>query len=96
MKYIETLREGERVGDIYLCKFKQSAELKHCILAHHGELEYGSAKKPALPEAMALYFADNADAKMETFKEALNASGGSSEWLGYNRFFETNIRKSGF
>ena len=37
-----------------------------------------------------------ADAKMETFKEALNASGGSSEWLGYNRFFETNIRKSGF
>ena len=36
---------------------------------------------------MALYFADNADAKMETFKEALNASGGSSEWLGYNRFF---------
>lgn len=45
---------------------------------------------------MALYFADNADAKMETFKEALNASGGSSEWLGYNRFFETNIRKSGF
>lgn len=71
-------------------------QLKHCILAHHGELEYGSAKKPALPEAMALYFADNADAKMETFKEALNASGGSSEWLGYNRFFETNIRKSGF
>ena len=75
---------------------KLATELKHCILAHHGELEYGSAKKPALPEAMALYFADNADAKMETFKEALNASGGSSEWLGYNRFFETNIRKSGF
>lgn len=23
-------------------------ELKHCILAHHGELEYGSPKKPAL------------------------------------------------
>ena len=25
-----------------------AAELKHCILAHHGELEYGSPKKPAL------------------------------------------------
>ena len=42
-------------------------ELKHCILAHHGELEYGSPKKPALMEAVALNFADNTDAKLETF-----------------------------
>ena len=46
-------------------------ELKHCILAHHGELEYGSPKKPALVEAMALSFADNVDAKMETMREIL-------------------------
>ena len=47
------------------------AELKHCILAHHGEYEYGSPKKPALIEAAALNLADNADAKLETFSEAL-------------------------
>ena len=29
MKYIETLREGEKVGDIYLCKFRQSALTKN-------------------------------------------------------------------
>ena len=45
---------------------KLESELIHCILAHHGELEYGSPKKPALIEAMALNLADNADAKMET------------------------------
>ena len=28
-------------------------ELIHCILSHHGELEYGSPKKPALVEAVA-------------------------------------------
>mgnify|MGYP002508395349 FL=1 len=39
-------------------------ELKHCILAHHGELEYGSPKKPALIEAVALSFADNFDASV--------------------------------
>ena len=67
------------------------AELKHCILAHHGEYEYGSPKKPAIIEAAALNLADNADAKMETFSEALqNASG--TGWLGYNRLFESNIR----
>ena len=38
-----------------------ASELKHCILAHHGEYEYGSPKKPALMEAMALNLADNAD-----------------------------------
>ena len=62
-------------------------QLKHCILAHHGELEYGSPKKPAM--------ADNADAKMETLTELFDAAPAGNEWLGYNRFFESNIRRTG-
>lgn len=73
---------------------KLASELMHCILAHHGELEYGSPKKPALMEALALNLADNTDAKMQTFKEALKGSGTTNDWLGYNRFFESNIRKT--
>ena len=34
---------------------KLAKELLHCILAHHGELEYGSPKKPATVEALALH-----------------------------------------
>ena len=68
-------------------------ELKHCILAHHGELEFGSPKKPALIEALALSFADNIDAKMETFTELLESTT-ERGWLGYNRFFESNVRMS--
>ena len=75
---------------------KLANELKHCIISHHGELEYGSPKKPALPEAFALNFADCADAKMETlteiFKDSKNMK--DKEWTGYNRLFETNLRKS--
>lgn len=73
---------------------KLKTELKHCILAHHGELEYGSPKKPALLEAMALNLADNADAKMETMVEVLQGAGNNQGWLGYNRLLETNIRKT--
>lgn len=73
---------------------KLEAELVHCILAHHGELEYGSPKKPALLEAMALNFADNTDAKMETMLEALNGAGDNKGWLGFNRFLDSNIRKT--
>ena len=29
MKFIETFREGDRIGDIYLCKYKQSAVAKN-------------------------------------------------------------------
>ena len=70
-------------------------ELKHCILAHHGELEYGSPKKPALAEAVALSFADNIDAKMETVTEMFhNVPENNMEWQGYNRLMESNFRRT--
>ena len=66
-------------------------ELRHCILAHHGKLEFGSPKTPALIEAMALNYADDTDAKMETFTEILEA-GTEKGWLGYCRLLERNLR----
>lgn len=91
---------SEMVGDIIktIPDFPKvmANELKHCILAHHGELEYGSPKKPALIEALALNFADNTDAKLETMKEILNSNSqvGTDQWLGYNRLLESNVRKT--
>lgn len=74
---------------------KLENELIHCILAHHGELEYGSPKKPALIEALALNLADNADAKLETMTEILKGAGDNMGWLGFNRFMESNVRRTG-
>ena len=73
---------------------KLENELIHCILAHHGELEYGSPKKPALIEAMALNLADNADAKLETMTEILKGAGDNMGWLGFNRFVDSNVRRT--
>ena len=70
------------------------SELVHCILSHHGELEYGSPKKPAMAEAVALNLADNADAKLETMREIMGAAKGNDQWLGYNKLFESNIRRT--
>ena len=91
---IGTEMVGERIRAIDGFPDRLAAELKHCILAHHGELEYGSPKKPAILEAMALNFADNADAKLETMIEALNSAGDNKGWLGYNRLLESNIRRT--
>lgn len=86
---------GEAIREIEGFPQVLKNELKHCILAHHGELEFGSPKKPALVEALALSFADNLDAKMETFRELLcNVQDNNLEWQGFNRLLESNIRKT--
>lgn len=73
-----------------------ASELKHCILAHHGEYEFGSPKKPAIMEAVALNFADNTDAKLQTFTEILDGNtAAQGEWMGFNRLFDSNLRKTG-
>ena len=72
---------------------KLAHELKHCIVAHHGELEYGSPKKPALAEAVALNMADSTDAKLQTLTELFKGKTGT-DWLGYNRLFESSLRRA--
>ncbi|MBP5384001.1 MAG: HD domain-containing protein [Lachnospiraceae bacterium] len=84
---------SEKIAGIPGFPAKLAGELKHCILAHHGEYEFGSPKKPALIEAVALHFADNTDAKLETMTELL-ASAPGNDWLGYNRMLESNVRRT--
>lgn len=81
---------GEKIRAIPEFPKVLANELKHCILAHHGELEFGSPKKPAIIEAVALTFADNTDAKMQTFTELMENTT-ETGWLGYNRLFESNV-----
>lgn len=84
---------GEHIKAIEGFPEKTASELRHCILAHHGELEYGSPKKPSLMEAQALHFADNTDAKLEIFIEDV-VGNSSSDWLGKNFFLDSNVRKT--
>lgn len=84
---------GERAAKIPGFPHVLLTELQHCILAHHGKYEFGSPKIPALIEALALNYADDTDAKLETFKEILENSS-EAGWLGYNRLFESNLRGS--
>lgn len=100
--------EGQLMGHIFIGANKVSTQIRlmdkfpqklaneliHCILAHHGELEYGSPKKPAIIEALALHFADNTDAKMQTMMELCNSFDQKTEWFGYQKMFESNIKRT--
>ncbi|NLA42139.1 MAG: HD domain-containing protein [Smithella sp.] len=70
-------------------------ELRHIILSHHGEFEFGSPKRPKTKEALVVHFMDDLDAKLngfESFVEA-DAANTDSEWTAYNRFFERYLYK---
>lgn len=82
---------GEKIRQIPGFPPLLASELKHCILSHHGEFEFGSPKKPAIMEAVALSYADNTDAKLQSFTEIMENTS-ETGWLGFNRLFESNLR----
>ncbi|HOP07772.1 MAG TPA: OB-fold nucleic acid binding domain-containing protein [candidate division Zixibacteria bacterium] len=75
---IDYTTEGRLVGHIvlidqWICKKAEEieamppvllAKLRHMILSHHGELEFGAAALPQIPEAFVLYYCDEIDSKM--------------------------------
>ncbi|MGL4800179.1 MAG: 3'-5' exoribonuclease YhaM family protein [Cellulosilyticaceae bacterium] len=67
--------------------------LKHSILAHHGEYEFGSPKRPKCIEAMIVHLADNADSKVKMFEEMLQTAQEEEVYLGYHKVLSRNIRK---
>ncbi len=84
---------GERAAQIPGFPHELLAQVQHCVLAHHGKYEFGSPKIPAIIEALALNYADDTDAKMETFKEILD-NARDTGWIGYNRLFDSNLKAS--
>ncbi|MFV0479667.1 MAG: 3'-5' exoribonuclease YhaM family protein [Anaerorhabdus sp.] len=57
------------------CGCEESEEailLRHCVLSHHGQYEYGSPVLPQIQEAEVLSFIDNLDARLNTLESALD------------------------
>jgi 3'-5' exoribonuclease len=69
-------------------------ELRHIILSHHGEFEFGSPKRPKTLEALIVHYIDDLDAKFNAFKTFMSDSNNNdSDWTSYNRFLERFLYK---
>ena len=64
--------------------------LLHIILAHHGQMEFGSPKTPKFAEAFIVYFLDNLDARAAMFREAVEKNAGM-KWTDFQQYLETNV-----
>ena len=68
--------------------------LQHIILSHHGSMEFGSPKLPAIPEAFFIHFLDNLDAKAwMTTHHIANDPDAGADFTPYNRQLETRLYK---
>ena len=85
---------SEMVGDIArtISGFPktQLVELKHCILAHHGELEYGSPREMRMEESFILNSADSIDATMNKISQ-MKEKTEAGNWSEYDRRIETRL-----
>lgn len=70
--------------------------LKHLVLSHHGNYEYGSPKLPMTPEAIALHHLDNLDAKINEYLSLIESDPNStSSWTPYHTAMQRKIFKGG-
>jgi 3'-5' exoribonuclease len=70
--------------------------LKHMILSHHGTYEFGSPRLPMTPEAVALHYLDNFDAKVHSFsRDIRDDRNQTSAWTPFNPSMQRRLYKGG-
>ena len=80
----DKVREAEKLSGETFPK-SLVTEIKHMVISHHGEYEFGSAKLPMTLEAVALHHLDNLDAKLASFTQLINdCPNVDSNWTQYH------------
>jgi len=64
-----------------------SVRLKHLILSHHGQYDFGSPKAPKFLEAFALHLIDDLDAKINGVGRFMERDRHDGPWTDFNRLF---------
>src|SRR5690606_11068578 len=67
--------------------------LKHILLSHHGEYQYGSPKIPQTSEAMLVHLIDLMDSKMNSFTASKRVDNTTGHWTSYVKHLDRIIFK---
>jgi 3'-5' exoribonuclease len=67
--------------------------LKHLILSHHGEFDFGSPKRPKFLEAFALHLIDDLDAKINGLSRMLKEDRQEGAWTAFSTLFQRYLFK---
>jgi 3'-5' exoribonuclease len=98
-KLVGHLVKGLEIVDRFAYKIKDfphytKTHLKHILLAHHGEYEYGSPKIPQTAEAYLVHLIDLMDSKMGTMEQIRKTDSTTGHWSGYIKHLDRIVYKS--
>jgi 3'-5' exoribonuclease len=68
--------------------------LKHILLSHHGEYEYGSPKIPNTSEAFLVHLIDLMDSKMSSFAQIKKTDSSTGHWSGFVKHLDRIVYKN--
>ncbi len=83
----------EKLGEIKGFPQEMAIRLKHLILSHHGQYEFGSPKIPKFLEAIALNLIDDLDAKINGLNRFMERDRKEGSWTEFNRLLERYFLK---
>lgn len=97
-KLVGHLVKGLEIVDRFTYKMENfprntKMHLKHILLSHHGEYEYGSPKIPQTREAMLVHLIDNMDSKMNVFETIIKQDNNSGHWSGFVKHMDRIVFK---
>lgn len=78
----------EKIKAIEQFPLELALRLRHAILSHHGQLEWGSPKRPSTLEALILHHVDNLDAKISGYRELIFRYGSRVKWTDIKNLFK--------
>lgn len=98
-KLVGHLVKGLEIVDRFSYKIKNfphylKMHLKHILLSHHGEYEYGSPKIPQTSEAFLVHLIDLMDSKMGAMEQIKKSDSTTGHWSGYIKHLDRIIYKT--
>lgn len=98
-KLVGHLVKGLEILDHFAAKIKNfpynvKLHLKHILLAHHGEYEYGSPKIPSTSEAYLVHLIDLMDSKMSSLEQVKKNDSSTGHWSGFVKHLDRIVYKS--
>ena len=89
----QKVAEAERLSGESMCP-ETVLRLKHMIVSHHGQYEFGAPKLPMTLEAIALHHLDNLDAKLHSFEQLLRDDANlDSSWTQFHHNLNRKLFK---
>ncbi len=89
----EKIRQAEELSGESMAE-ETKLRLKHMIVSHHGEYQYGAPKLPMTLEAIALHHLDNLDAKLHSFEQLMRDDANlDSSWTQYHQNLSRKLYK---